>query len=113
MSAVTLRSLSWPADRAQLERLDTAFTTAVSHRYVERAERGHGVGTGLLRELRDRARALHARHLWVETQNVNAPAIRFYERCGWTLSGLDTSLYDPRDIMGETALFFTSPIADE
>ena len=85
----------------------------ISHLYVDRAERGQGVGTALMRELRARSRVLHARCLWVETQNVNARAVRFYERCGFVLSGLDTSLYDPRDVVGETALFFTSPTSDE
>jgi ribosomal protein S18 acetylase RimI-like enzyme len=84
----------------------------ISHLYVDRAARGQGVGTDLMRELRVRANALHARCLWVETQNVNAPAIRFYERCGLILSGLDISLYDPQDIVGETALFFASRSAD-
>lgn len=78
----------------------------VSHLYVDRAARGRGIGRRLLRELHARANALHARCLWVETQNVNAPAIRFYESFGFVLSGLDTSLYDPQDIAGETALYF-------
>ena len=78
----------------------------VSHLYVDRAARGRGVGTSILRELHARANALHARCLWVETQNVNAPAIRFYESQGFVFSGLDTSLYDPQVVVGETALYF-------
>ena len=177
-STIEVRSLAWPSDLAQLERLDTAFTTdvvydvqlvprgfvlversisvalqkqyhvawdelatstvaivaeragvligiaalkyvawnrraVVSHLYVDRAARGQGAGTALMRELRARANALHARCLWVETQNVNARAIRFYEACGLVFSGLDTSLYDPHDMAGETALFFATPSTDD
>lgn len=166
-----VRTLSWPSDLPQLERLDTAFSTdivydvqslphgfaivervvapplqkqypialdnlpacsativaeregiligvaalqyvawnrraVVAHLYVDRAARGQGIGTLLVQELRARAKAFHARCLWVETQNVNAPAIRFYERCGFVLSGLDVSLYDPQDTAGEIALYF-------
>ena len=85
----------------------------VSHLYVDRATRQQGIGRRLLRELHARANALHARCLWVETQNVNAPAIRFYESCGFVFCGLDTSLYDPEDLGGETALFFALANAPE
>ena len=78
----------------------------ISHLYVDRGARRSGVGAGLLRELRRGAEALGARCLWVETQNVNAPAIRFYQRQGFACCGLDTTLYDPRRAPGEVAVFF-------
>jgi ribosomal protein S18 acetylase RimI-like enzyme len=83
----------------------------LSHLYVDAASRGAGVGAGLLGEMRVRARALGARCLWVETQNVNAPAIGFYQRQGFTCCGLDTTLYDPRHLPGETAVFFALGLA--
>jgi ribosomal protein S18 acetylase RimI-like enzyme len=64
-----------------------------------------GVGGALLEAMRDHAHALGAPCLWVETQNVNAPAIRFYRRHGFACCGLDTTLYDPRQLRGETAVF--------
>ena len=82
----------------------------ISHLYVDRGARGSGVGAMLLRELRARAAALGARCLWVETQNVNAPAIRFYQREGFACCGLDTALYDPRQVAGEVAVFFALPL---
>ena len=82
---------------------------AIAHLYVDHAARRRGVGMRLVEELRGRAKALHARCLWVETQNVNAPAIHFYERCGFMLGGLDVSLYDPRHSEGEIALYFVLP----
>ncbi|MBC7790568.1 MAG: GNAT family N-acetyltransferase [Anaerolineae bacterium] len=78
----------------------------ISHLYVDRAARGSGIGTKLIAELRNAAEAIGARCLWAETQNVNAAAIRFYENRGFAFCGLDTSLYDPDDIQGETAVFF-------
>lgn len=57
------------------------------------------------------ARAEGARCLWLETSNVNEPAIQFYRREGFVLCGLDQSLYDPTsDAGGETALYFARPI---
>lgn len=78
----------------------------LAHLYVDRGARGSGAGAGLLREARRGAEALGARCLWAETQNVNAPAIRFYRRHGFACCGLDTTLYDPRDAPGEVAVFF-------
>jgi ribosomal protein S18 acetylase RimI-like enzyme len=78
----------------------------VTHLYVDRVARGATIGRSLLAALRTRAIECGARCLWIETQNVNAPAIRFYQRCGFTVCGLDTSLYeDP----AETAIFLTLP----
>jgi ribosomal protein S18 acetylase RimI-like enzyme len=55
----------------------------------------------------DYARSVQAHCVWVETQNVNVPAISFYGRRGFRLCGLDTRLYDPAGAgAGETALFF-------
>lgn len=85
----------------------------ISHLYVDRHARRQGVGATMVAALEGRARDLHARCLWVETQDVNAPAIHFYERNGFVLSGLDTSLYDERDVPDETALFFAKWLAEE
>ena len=81
-----------------------------THLYVDAAARGQGVGSRLLHELQSRANALGARSLFVETQNVNLPAIRFYERRGFALVGLDTSLYDPMDTPDESALYLVLPL---
>jgi ribosomal protein S18 acetylase RimI-like enzyme len=37
------------------------------------------------------------RCLWLETENVNYPAIGFYRRAGFRLCGLDDILYRPGD----------------
>jgi ribosomal protein S18 acetylase RimI-like enzyme len=85
----------------------------ISHLYVDRAARSCGIGTQLLDAAKREAELLHARCLWVETQNVNAAAIRFYQRNAFTLCGMDRALYDPRDAPGEIAVFFSSPLIDQ
>lgn len=84
----------------------------VRHLYVAARCRRGGVGRALLHELEVRARSAGARCLWLETQNVNFPAIQFYRRIGFRLCGLDESLYDPAGPAGgEVALFFARELA--
>jgi ribosomal protein S18 acetylase RimI-like enzyme len=83
----------------------------LSHLYVDRDARCIGIGTTLLAELEQRARGLGARHMWVETQNINTVAVAFYQRCGFTLCGLDVAMYDPELVRDEAALFFVKPLA--
>ena len=79
----------------------------VGHLYVAPQHRGRGIGQGLIEGAVDYAHKTEARCLWLETQNTNYPAIRFYCRAGFTLCGLDESLYDPLGPgRGEVGLFF-------
>lgn len=82
----------------------------VRHLYVDARHRRHGVATALLDQLDAAARRAGARCLWVETQNVNWPAVQFYTAAGFVHSGLDTSLYDAVTHPGEIALFLTRDI---
>jgi ribosomal protein S18 acetylase RimI-like enzyme len=76
----------------------------IEHLYVTAAHRGRGIGRELLQALENRARGEPGiRCLWLETQNVNHPAIHFYRRLGFRLCGLDETLYRTAD---EVALFF-------
>jgi GNAT superfamily N-acetyltransferase len=77
----------------------------VAHLYVSAPFRGRGLGAALLEALTDHARTAGARCLWVETQNVNYPAVQFYLANGFYLCGLDQSFYDPIELPGEIALF--------
>jgi len=80
------------------------------HLYVMPECRGRGVGTRLLHSVDAFARSVGARCLWLETQNVNYPAVKFYLHAGFTLCGLDESLYDPDGpACGEVALFLARP----
>lgn len=85
---------------------------AIWHFYVSPERRGMGLGRRLLDAAEAYARSRGARCLWLETSSVNEPAIQFYRRAGFTLCGLDTSLYDPAGpAAGETALYFVRHLA--
>jgi ribosomal protein S18 acetylase RimI-like enzyme len=77
--------------------------------------RGQGVGRLLIQALDERARQERAtRCLWLETQNVNFPAVQFYRRMGFRLCGLDETLYRPGVpglLPGEVALYFSRDLA--
>jgi ribosomal protein S18 acetylase RimI-like enzyme len=72
--------------------------------------RGLGIGRALVQAIDQRARREpSARCLWLETQNLNYPAVQFYLRMGFRLCGLDETLYDPGMpglLPGEIALYF-------
>lgn len=91
---------------AQIEPPTWNGRAAISHLYVSPPHRGRGVGRALLDALAERARRKGARCLFVETQNVNYPAVQFYLAAGFYLCGLDESFYDPVELPGEFALFF-------
>ncbi|MEU4259188.1 GNAT family N-acetyltransferase [Streptomyces fradiae] len=73
------------------------------------AHRGRGVGRGLMERAAAYARECGAALLWLEVSNVNAPAVRAYRRMGFTLCGLDTTLYDGTASRGEFALYMSRP----
>ena len=77
------------------------------HLYVAPAFRRQGVGSQLLYAVEVFARSVEARCVWLETQNVNVPAIRFYRHYGFQFCGFDEILYDPGTLdRDEIALFF-------
>jgi len=81
------------------------------HLYVAPAARRQKIGRIMIEAALSEARSHHMRSLWAETQTVNYAAVRFYEGTGFTLCGLDTSLYDPPDVSnGEIALFFSRDV---
>jgi len=80
---------------------------AVAHLFVTGPFRGRGLGGAMLEACADHARAEGSRCLWVETQNVNYPAVQFYLAKGFYLCGLDQSFYDPVEHPGEIALFLS------
>jgi len=75
--------------------------------FVAPATRGRGVGRALVHAAAAFGRERGARCLWLETQDINLPAVDFYRRVGFRLCGLDERLYNPaRHGRDEVALFF-------
>uniref|UniRef100_UPI00355830DB GNAT family N-acetyltransferase n=1 Tax=Streptomyces halstedii TaxID=1944 RepID=UPI00355830DB len=68
---------------------------------------GRGIGRTLMNHAIDWARECGAGHMWLEATSINAPAIRAYQRMGFTFCGLDTSLYSATESEGETALYMS------
>jgi ribosomal protein S18 acetylase RimI-like enzyme len=79
----------------------------VYHLYVDREHRGRGFGRSLLDQAVADGRAVGARTVWLETNNLDHPAVQWYRRQGFELCGLDTTLYEPEYAPGEIALFMT------
>ena len=57
------------------------------------ARRGHGIGTALFKAAEAFAAARACRELKVETQNINVPACRFYQRQGCVLRTVNRFAY--------------------
>ncbi|AWN29015.1 GNAT family N-acetyltransferase [Streptomyces sp. NEAU-S7GS2] len=77
---------------------------------VAATHRGHGVGAALMQRACAYGSRLGARTAWLETSNVNVPAVRAYRRMGFTFCGLDTTLYRGTSSEGETALFMSKEL---
>lgn len=75
------------------------------HLYTAPTARRGGVARRLVEQAIAEGRRRNAVHLFVETPSVNAPAITVYQRLGFHLVGLDTSLYDGTPAAGETAVY--------
>ena len=78
---------------------------------VAPAVRGRGVGTALLEAAERWAAANGARWLEVETQNINAPACRFYARNGFELVSVDPNAYP--ELPNEMQLLWRKPLGPE
>ncbi|MEU9236411.1 GNAT family N-acetyltransferase [Streptomyces subrutilus] len=76
---------------------------------VAPGHRGRGIGRALVECAADFARERGAEHLWLEVSSANAPAVHAYRRMGFTLCGLDTTLYAGTPASGEQALFMSRP----
>jgi ribosomal protein S18 acetylase RimI-like enzyme len=80
------------------------------HLYVNRSFRRRGIGRELVEEAVREGRSNRADHVWLETSNANAPAVRAYQHMGFRLCGLDTTLYDGTPARGEIGLFMSRTV---
>jgi ribosomal protein S18 acetylase RimI-like enzyme len=80
---------------------------------VSPGHRGRGIGRRLVDRALAAAREAGAPTAWLETTNLNLPGVRAYERLGFRLCGLGTSLYDATLAEGEVALFLCRSLIDD
>lgn len=75
---------------------------------VDRDCRGQGIGRKLMERVIAWGRREGLRAIILETQTNNWLACRFYQRCGFQLSGVDDHYYTNQDVANkEVALFWT------
>ena len=77
------------------------------HLYVNPSHRARGVARKLLEKVDDQGLERGARHLWLETSSFNVPGIAAYRALGFSLTGVDLTLYDGTPAEGETAIFLS------
>ena len=68
--------------------------------------RGKGVGSALMTRAIEWAKEQNFPGLTLETQDNNVPACKFYEKCGFVLSGFDLYAYKYLDNPSEIALYW-------
>ena len=79
-------------------RPDSNFGVLLDNLHVLPAHQGGGVGRRLIQAVRDWARQRGATQLYLYVINENAAAIGFYERQGWTYSGMDSHHLGGKDV---------------
>lgn len=73
--------------------------------------RRQGIGNLLLDKINEIAKLNDIRIIGLETQSCNMPAILFYKKNGFTIEGIDVSLYTNDDVMNqEVALYMKKRI---
>jgi ribosomal protein S18 acetylase RimI-like enzyme len=82
-------------------------TLQVEHLIINRARRGQGIGSMLMTTIIEHSSQKCFRLIAVETQNTNVPAIKFYEKQGFKITGLNLTLYDGKENSGEIAIFMS------
>jgi ribosomal protein S18 acetylase RimI-like enzyme len=80
------------------------------HLYVTRAHRRSGIGRALLALVEEHGRSRGAKRVWLETTSVNVPGITAYGRLGYTLVGVDTTVYDTLPYADEAAVYLAKTL---
>ena len=82
----------------------------IANLWVAEGRRRQGIGAALMARAEAEARRAGARALVLETQSCNHPAISFYRRQGFALTGLDLTAYSQTDVeKQEVRLEFARP----
>lgn len=101
---------------AVVEAVQWNRTLWVHEFHVAPGYHGQGIGRRMMVELIKRGRAAGLRMVTCETQNTNTPAIQFYRQLGFTIEGIDLSLYQgvadvDEQTFNEVALFMKHRLA--
>ncbi len=80
-------------------------TLYIENLLVSESQRGKGIGKLLINKVIEVSHQNNFRHIELETQNTNVPAIEFYKKQGFEITGMNMTLYDPVENEGEVALF--------
>lgn len=80
----------------------------ISNFIVSQKERQKGIGKQLMEKIIENAKNKKIRLIELETQNTNVPAIKFYQKQGFKITGIKSNLYDNEVI--EKAIFMTFEI---
>ncbi|GGM47728.1 hypothetical protein GCM10012275_18480 [Longimycelium tulufanense] len=102
-------------DRAVVGFLATSYQRwnrrlVVEEVFVDSVRRRQGVARAMVDRVLARAGEVGATHLWLETSNVNVPAIRAYQRLGFEFCVL--SLYENTPARGEIALHLPRAVGE-
>ncbi len=74
--------------------------------HIAENHQGNGVGRALMQTVIEKAKLEKFRLIYLETQNTNVPAIRFYRQMGFAIERVDLSFHSNEDYPdGEIALF--------
>lgn len=79
-----------------------------SNLLVSGKKRQKGIGKLLIQTIIEHAKNKNIRLIELETQNTNVPAITFYQKQGFKITGLKTNLYN-KDVI-EKAIYMTFEI---
>ena len=80
------------------------------HLYVAPQCRRSGMGTALLQRILEQAQDQAAVSVWLETSNLNAPAIAWYRAHGFDFAGLDLALYEGSGRGDEIGVYLMRPL---
>jgi GNAT superfamily N-acetyltransferase len=80
------------------------------HLYVVPERRREGIAGALLERVEAYGKKLGANRVWLETSNINVPGIEAYSRLGYSLCGLDTTLYDGLPYADEVAIYLAKQL---
>ena len=80
--------------------------------YIEKLQiadefKRNGIGSKLINEFAHMTAKIGYRIIHLETQNTNYPAIQFYKKNGFIITGMDMKLYDGEENKDEVAIYMT------